>query len=701
MGKTSTNRDSATSASGVRHLFAAASISLIAFGVYQLNGDFCAYDDSWPNVNLARLILRDGQLTFRPQDIPQLFIWEVYKGDRAVPAQIDWYDESMATAEREGWLRVAGPDDVPLRIPEPDRYANAFGIGAAVAALPAVAIADRCVNSLADRPDLMWRIGKWVASAWAAGSVGLMFLIVRRAASTPLAWLVAAAYGLATCLFSVSSQALWQHAPNQFMLALGTYAFFRAAERWSWAALAGAAYGAAVWCRPTSLLIVIAVGGYLLLVSRKQFLAFLLAGLPLGILTVVYNLAVFGVVLAVGQSQGQAAALERTGSPEMFQTPIWLGAAGTLFSPSRGLFVFSPFLLFTLLGVWRCWRQPEYARWRPLSIGILGVWCIQFQFFDWWGGWSFAYRHLVDTVTLLILFLLPAFSWIFAHPASKWTFWSLLSYSIVVQVLGAWCFDISGWNAREGFWLRTHAGDARLLIKDPALSDNWPPPPGSEIEVVDMDVDFPPYRHRLWSFRDSQLAYYATHTAQARARRHFLVTRSLRSVDARRADTQAQIGEAWCQLGDFERAMQAFAMALKLNPHHQAATLGEARAAAALGHAEAAVARHQEVLKRDRNELSVLISWALLQAALDSPADAIATLRQARDIHPIYARDTFRRLNNLWQQQVANRLPVTSRQALANVADQCTADWFYDPRVEEVASAVAAPATSPPPSNNP
>jgi hypothetical protein len=424
----------------------------------------------------------------------------------------------------------------------------------------------------------------------------------------------------------------------------------------------------------------------------------MLAGLPLAILTIVYNVAVFGVVLAVGQSQGQAAALERTGSPEMFQTPFWLGAVGTLASPSRGLFVFSPFLLFALLGVWRSWRQPEYARWRPLSIGILGVWSIQFQFFDWWGGWSFAYRHLVDTVTLLILFLIPAFPWIFAHRAAKWTFWGLLSYSLAVQVLGVWCFDINGWNAREGFWLRSETDDARLLIEDPTHSDNWPPPAGTEIEVVDMDVDFPPYRHRLWSFRDSQLVYYAMHSAQARARRQFWVGRSLRSLTARRADTQAHLGDAWCQLGDFDRATQAFGIALQLDPTHQGAILGDARAAAALGHAEVATARHRQLLDQAPDDLSVLVNWALLQAALNSPADAVATLRRARDVHPLYARDTFRRLNDAWQQQVANRLPPASRQALASVAEQCTADWFYDPRAEAVTAAVDS---SPPPSNNP
>jgi tetratricopeptide (TPR) repeat protein len=667
-------------------------LSLIVFAIYQLNGDFAAYDDSWPNLNLARLIWRDGDLTFQPQDVPQLFEWKVRLGDRSAAVRVDWYDENVAAAMQQGWLQVTGPDDLPLRTPVPNRYANCFGLGAAISALPVVAAASLKVGSLDERPDLLWWIGKWVASAWAAGSVGLVFLTVRRVASNSTAWLVALAYGLATCLFSVSSQSLWQHAPNQFMLALGTYAFFSAADRWTWAAVAGAAYGAAVWCRPTSALIVIPVGVYLLLVSRKQFLAFALAGLPLALLFVAYNLAVFGTWFAVGQNQGQAAALERTGSPDMFQTPLWRGAAGTLTSPSRGLFVYSPFLLFALPGVWRCWRRPEFARWRPLSVGILGVWCVQFQFFDWWGGWSFAYRHLVDTTTLFVLFLVPALPIVLANRWTKGTFVGLLTLSLAIQALGTWCFDLSGWNAREGFWLRSATGTAELVIEDPLGGDDWPPRQGTDIEVVDMDVDFPPYRHRLWSWSDSQLIFYTLHPAQTRANRQALVARALRSITERKADTQAQLGDAWCELGDFERAAAAFARALQLEPDHLAATLSNARAAAALGHTEAAVAHHRRLLARSPDVLPLLVNWALLQAALEAPDEALAALVRARSIHPVYARDLYRKCSKLWREQVAERLQESQRRELARLDERCTADWFY-----QLGRDGAAEATKPSP----
>ena len=44
---------------------------------------------------------------------------------------------------------------------------------------------------------------------------------------------------------------------------------------------------------------------------------------------------------------------------------------------------------------------------RPLTIGVLGIWICHFTYFDYWGGWTFGNRVLVDTTGLLSLFLVP------------------------------------------------------------------------------------------------------------------------------------------------------------------------------------------------------------------------------------------------------------------------------------------------------
>ena len=49
--------------------------------------------------------------------------------------------------------------------------------------------------------------------------------------------------------------------------------------------------------------------------------------------------------LSIGQGViGGHVALEKTGSESKWSTPIFRGALGLLFSPSRGIFIYSPVL---------------------------------------------------------------------------------------------------------------------------------------------------------------------------------------------------------------------------------------------------------------------------------------------------------------------------------------------------------------------
>lgn len=64
---------------------------------------------------------------------------------------------------------------------------------------------------------------KLVASLIAALSVLLVYLAARRQASARAALWVAVAYAFATPVWSISSQALWQHGASQLLLALALY----------------------------------------------------------------------------------------------------------------------------------------------------------------------------------------------------------------------------------------------------------------------------------------------------------------------------------------------------------------------------------------------------------------------------------------------------------------------------------------------
>jgi hypothetical protein len=81
------------------------------------------------------------------------------------------------------------------------------------------------------------------------------------------------------------------------------------------------------------------------------------------------------------------------------------GLLGNLFSPSRGLFVFSPVLLFALSGFVLALRDREQ---RPLTIAygaiIIGHTIIIGAASMWWAGHSFGPRFMTDIVPFLAYF---------------------------------------------------------------------------------------------------------------------------------------------------------------------------------------------------------------------------------------------------------------------------------------------------------
>jgi len=155
---------------------------------------------------------------------------------------------------------------------------------------------------------------------------------------------------------------------------------------------------AAFLCRPTAAIFILLVFAYLFIRSRRQ-----LAGTA-----VVSLLFLLGFSLIVYREMGAwllpyyiPSRLEGTGSP------WWVVWYGLLFSPGRGLFVFTPIFLAPLLALpqtWRSWvKKPLFwlaAVWISLQITVVST------FPSWWGGFSFGPRLLTDITPAFYLLLL-------------------------------------------------------------------------------------------------------------------------------------------------------------------------------------------------------------------------------------------------------------------------------------------------------
>ncbi len=133
--------------------------------------------------------------------------------------------------------------------------------------------------------------------------------------------------------------------------------------------------------------------------------------LPAGCLTALllsYNFAVFGswkggdIVMHSLHWE-----LDRVRG-DSWSTPLATGLAGQLISPSRGLLIFSPFLLFAFWGMIAIWRKTSRT-WKLIALSIPGpvLMLIVFsKYIVWWGGNShYGPRYQIETYPFLILYL--------------------------------------------------------------------------------------------------------------------------------------------------------------------------------------------------------------------------------------------------------------------------------------------------------
>jgi hypothetical protein len=342
--------------------------------------------------------------------------------------------------------------------------------------------------------------------------------------------LLAVAWGIGTSAWSTSSQTLWQHGPNVFFLALGSYALTRLAPGRAGAALSGLAFACAATCRPNSAVVLVAVGVYLLIARRKEVLAFAAAAAPPLLFLAAFNAVHFGSPVRFGQTlRGAAEAGRIAGSGGSWQTPLLEGLAGHLISPSRGLFVFSPFLIFAVWGAVSIWRRRAYAGLRPLTVAVAVIVLLSAKWYYWWGGWSFGYRLIVDLTWFLALFLVPTLDAVFRRKWLLGIFVLLLGWSVGVQVLGAFAYNLRDWNAKvTGYVVQPPDGGEPEIRRDHEQAEKLAQATGGRVvQVLREDVNEAVHRHRLWSWKDNQILHYLANFGEARRAKREMTRRWL------------------------------------------------------------------------------------------------------------------------------------------------------------------------------
>ena len=192
------------------------------------------------------------------------------------------------------------------------------------------------------------------ASVLVGVTAGLLMLLVFEVSSGPVERRRRSAVGralvfaFATGAWSTGSRALWQHTPSMLCLVAALLAARRLSvdgddvdHRWAYGL--GLAIGLGYAMRPTNVVVLVVLVGWVALTRRSSLLRVLVGGALYAVPFVVVNVAAYGAVLPpyyAGTRLGTEAAVG-----------FWEAAAMHVVSPSRGLLIYNPIVLLAAAGV--------------------------------------------------------------------------------------------------------------------------------------------------------------------------------------------------------------------------------------------------------------------------------------------------------------------------------------------------------------
>ena len=288
-------------------------------------------------------------------------------------------------------------------------------------------------------------IAKLAASLLVALAVACAFLVARARTSAGLAALVALGFGFGTNVW-LAGQTLGGHETVAFGLTAALVFLAPpgpAATGWrAWAAMAMLAVAGAARAQVIPAVAVLALS----IVVRGRFRpwpALSVLAVAAGFV-VVYNVAWFGHPLgAVPRLEALHATVHATSGS--FGSP-WHGGLGLLFSPSRGLLIFSPVVLVCLAGLGPVVREG----WRGPLAWCLAAAVAEFIFYAcysvWWGGHSYGPRYVLDLLPPLVPIAAGGAVVLARGRLSRVVASGAVCWSVLVAATGAFFYPAERWN---------------------------------------------------------------------------------------------------------------------------------------------------------------------------------------------------------------------------------------------------------------
>lgn len=316
------------------------------------------------------------------------------------------------------------------------RALPAFPLGTGLLTVPYAAVAVTLSRGRVDVA-LLARWEKHVAALFGVAAALLFFLGVRRRFGERAAVGCTFTLVLATPFLSSVTQALWA-TTGEVLLTCAVLALVLPEEGSLLRhAAAGLAMGGAFLCRPTAAIPILAIG-WALLPRRRKALAFLLSSGVAIVAVSAWMLALYNHPLGGYGLLNVRVGAWRLGLP---------GLPGVLFSPSRGLLVFFPYLLLLPPLLMRRRLDAGAERWVQSSLGCLVLLVLLVSgYAKWWGGHSLGPRLLTEAAPFLALATIPAWREERARSGSRVAFLVALAFASLTQLLLTYNLAAARWN---------------------------------------------------------------------------------------------------------------------------------------------------------------------------------------------------------------------------------------------------------------
>lgn len=299
---------------------------------------------------------------------------------------------------------------------------------------------------------VVFTMEKIAASFITAAAITIFYAGLKEVVRERVALVTALVLAFCTSMWSINSQALWQHGIIAFLFSILFLLIVRneRTENFRTYILLGICSALLAFARPADLFLALPALVYVAGKRREDLAAFCIAALATALPIVLYN------EMAAGNLFGGYGSLL---SQFSFDTSALAGLAGVLISPNRGLLVFTPLVLLCIPGFLRIKTgisNPALQRvFYTFGIVFILEILVYGLFNCWWGGTTYGPRFFSGSLPMIFILVgiclesvIP--SGVPGDPGSGKIILAVIAglviWSVFVQVVGVFYYPNGNWN---------------------------------------------------------------------------------------------------------------------------------------------------------------------------------------------------------------------------------------------------------------